>query len=337
MEYLRKIYNEVCLPAQFAYIDRPVLNALPLPRRLQRAVGSFWSAADVVRMSGDRPVVHVNASLYPSTVLRDAPVVAAAVFCGFPVFLQVHGGRLSNLTRGTLPGRVWHWMCARAVGIGVYPGSQWKEFERAGFEHKMHRMHNLVPSTDHTAPLEDPPHFLFLGRVVEEKGAADALDAFLRLREEGHDDIQMTIAGDGTLVGALRERVRASAHADAVSIPGFVRDESLNQVRRRANVFVLPSRHQEGFPLSFLECAERGMACIVTTNSAIPDVFESGKEFQPVDLEEPEGLYRQMKRMVTDPDHRERIGRAGQAAVRTCCTIEAAADRFEILYCELSK
>jgi glycosyltransferase involved in cell wall biosynthesis len=142
----------------------------------------------------------------------------------------------------------------------------------------------------------------------------------------------MTIAGEGDLVDSLREKVRSSPHSDAVSVTGFLEGEALEHVRRRANIFVLPSRHQEGFPFAFLESAERGMACIVTTDSAIGEVFEPGKEFQPVNLDRPDDLYNQMKRMVAEPAHRERIGERGYEAVQECCTIEAAVGRFRSLY-----
>jgi len=320
------------------YIDYPVVDSLPLPNILKRALGSVVSACAILGSTdSSNEVLHVNTSLYPTTVLRDLPPVFAATIRGTPIFLQVHGGRLANLGSGSIPYFVWHWMCRRATCLGIYPGPQWRECQQAGYAEKMIRMYNLVPASNHTAPLSDrPAHFLFLGRVVRKKGVREALNSFLRLREEGYNDIQMTIAGEGSMVEELREQLSNSAHAEAVSIPGFLEREDLEKVRRCANIFVLPSRHQEGFPFSFLECAERGMACIVTENSAIPDVFERGKEFEAVDLSKPDALYEKMKRMVIDVDHRERIGRAGQAAVRSCCTIEAAADRFQELYTELT-
>ncbi len=333
LRYLRRICDAATLPARFIYVDQPILNRLPLPRIAKRALGSLIAALKVLGLRGaESPVVHVNASLYPSTVLRDLPVVVAVALRGHPILLQVHGGRLANLTPGAIPWRAWHWMCRRATCLGIYPGPQWEEFEEAGYGRRMCRMYNLVPSTDHRADLAAPPHFLFLGRVVEEKGVEEALQAALRLRDEGHDELRMTIVGEGDLVQPLRKKVRSSSHAEAVSVTGFLEGDELEHVRRRANIFVLPSRHQEGFPLSFLECAERGMACIATTNSAIPDVFEPGKEFQPVDLDQPNDLYNQMRRMVTDPAYRERIGGGGYEAVQECCTIEAAVSRFRSLY-----
>ncbi|WP_263810703.1 glycosyltransferase family 4 protein [Salinibacter pepae] len=338
LRYLRRICDAAALPARFIYVDQPIPNRLPLPRILKRALGSLIAAFKVLGTRGEvAPVVHVNASLYPSTVLRDLPVVIAAALRGCPILLQVHGGRLANLTPGKIPWRAWHWMCRRATCLGIHPGPQWEEFKNAGYERRMRRMYNLVPSTDHRADLAAAPHFLFLGRVVEEKGVREALRVALRLRDEGHDEVRMTIAGEGDLVEQLRKKIRSSPHSEAVSVTGFLEGDALEYVRRQANIFVLPSRHQEGFPFAFLESAERGMACITTTDSAIADVFEPEEEFQPVDINQPSDLYDQMKRMVTDPTHRERIGTGGYEAVQECCTIEAAANRFENLYLKLAK
>jgi glycosyltransferase involved in cell wall biosynthesis len=77
------------------------------------------------------------------------------------------------------------------------------------------------------------------------------------------------------------------------------------------------------------------MACIVTTQSAIPEVFEAGTEFQPVHAGDTDDLYRQMKRMVDHPDWRARMGAAAREAVTACCTIEGATDRFRQIYASL--
>lgn len=334
IEYLEEICRTADLRSRSLYIDRAAVERLPIPAVVKRGIGSCACALNVLGSSSlGSVVVHVNTSLYPTTVLRDWPIVAASAARGFQVFLQVHGGRLVNLDPGSISHRVWHWMCRRATALGIHPGPQLREFLAEGYGHKLHEMYNVVPETEGTAQLRNSTaHFLHLGRLTEDKGVMQVLENVLRLRNEGHRDVEMTIAGDGPLLQEIRGRVAASRHTAAISVEGFVDGQELERVRRRANVFVLASRHQEGFPFSFLECAERGMACVVTKNSAIPEVFEPGVEFEPVDLSDPTDLYLGMRRMVVDVDYRERIGLAAQEAVRSCCTIPAAGNRFRVLY-----
>lgn len=338
MRYLQQICSLSGIQANFLYIDHAFIDRLILPRVIKRAIGSLWCSVLLVLSRDDQTILHVNASLYPTTILRDAPIVAAAAICGVPIFFQVHGGRLANLDKGTFTHWLAHWMLRKATRLGIHPGPQWEEFVQAGYEMKAIPMHNAVPSTPYSAAVDEKgAHFLFLGRVVEEKGVRDILEAVLRLRSEGYDKVALTIAGNGPLLEEVRLTAQASKYSDSIHIEGFIQGNALDEVLNRANIFVLPSRHQEGFPFSFLECAERGMACIVTENSAIPEVFAAGEDFQPVDIADANSLYLQMKRLAVDIEYRSSLGRSIAAAVRSCCTIEAAAGRFRRLYASLSQ
>lgn len=338
MRYLKKICSLSGIQADFLYIDRAFIDRLPLPRVIKRAIGSIWCSTLLVLSRSDQAILHVNASLYPTTILRDAPVVAGAAIRGTPIFFQIHGGRLANLDRGTVSHWLGHWMLRKADRLGIHPGPQWEEFTQAGYEVKSIPMYNAVPSTPYFAAVDEKgAHFLFLGRIVEEKGVRDILEVVLRLRSEGYDEVALTIAGDGPLLEEVRRIVRASKYSDSIYIEGFVQGSALDEVLNRANIFVLPSRHQEGFPFSFLECAERGMACIVTENSAIPEVFTAGEDFQPVDIADTNSLYLQMKRLTVDIEYRSSLGRSIAGAVGSCCTVEAAAGRFRRLYTFLSQ
>lgn len=336
MQYLGRIAEEAGLQNHSLYIDNERVDRLPVPVLMKRGLGAVQCALQILQLpEGEgNGVVHVNTSLYPTTMIRDAPVVLAAHHRGLPILLQAHGGRLENIESSALSRRVGHWMFRAVDRIGVFPGPQYREFEQAGYGEKLSKMYNIVPQTQATVDDEGIPHFLFLGRLAPEKGSGLTLQAFLRLMEKGHK-AHLTIAGDGKLLGKLRDIAHSSGYSSAIDIVGYVTDDELKAVLERANIFVLPSRHQEGFPLSFLECAERGMACLVTRNSAIPEVFEEGVEFEPVDLLDADNLYRRMKKMTDDIEHRVALGKSVQKAVRTCCTIEAATDRFERLYANL--
>ena len=338
IRYLSQIYREAAVDTLPLYIDIKRIDALPIPSLLKRGIGALECALQLLRRyrTGDRVVVHVNTSLYRTTGLRDLPIVAAAKIRGFPVLLQVHGGRLSNVASNPFAHRIWKWIFDRSDILGIHPGPQWREFEKKGYESKLQAMYNAVPSTPYKASLQrDTAHFLFLGRLTEEKGVDKLLNVVLRLRNEGCANVELTIAGTGPLVDKLRSLAGMSPHSHAIDIPGFVEGDAFDKVLNRANVFVLPSRHQEGFPFSFLECAERGMACLITKNSAIPEVFQEGVEFEPIDLNEPDDLYQKMKRAAEDVRHRAALGTAVQQAVRECCTIEAAAQRFKNIYRDL--
>lgn len=339
MRYLSDICSLAHLRQHSLFVDNRLVDKLPLPAVLKRASGSAIAALKLLSLGQARVVVHVNTSLYPSTMIRDLPIMVAARLRGFPVLLQVHGGRLSNLRRGSAPFRVARWMFHTASTLGIHPGPQWREFEEAGYRDKMRRMHNAVPRSLRAGPADpSTAHLIFLGRLTESKGIRELVDVVLRLCSEGHLNLRLTVAGDGPLLAELKERIATSPWSDNVEITGFLSGSALQEALDEASCFVLPSRHQEGFPFSFLECGERGMACLVTRDSAIAELFEPGIDFLPLDLDRGgvDHLYHQVGRLVSDADLRARLGRTLQTKIRASFTLEALSQSYRDLYDQIS-
>ena len=337
MRYVRSFSQRLSLPVTLYYVDVFSPGSSKWLRPVKLALGVLWCALRLLfkDTGGRSQLVHVNTSLYPGTIYRDIAFMAAARLRGFRLFIQVHGGRLSNLD--TTPVRRWLWRQSFhwADGLGVHAGPQWNEFTAHGYGAKMHQMLNMVPASGKTANVgSEAVRFLSLGRVVPEKGVHEILSCFTRLQNEGFENISLTIAGSGSSVTTLRREI-TEANLQDVTVTGFVSGAALQQVMDEATVFLLPSRHQEGFPFSFLECAERGMVCIVTKNSAIPEVFVEGKEFLAIRAESEADLHARMKMLVEDVDLRQQLGQAVQSAVNRLCTIDAGGKRFLILYRDL--
>jgi glycosyltransferase involved in cell wall biosynthesis len=338
MRRLRRMAASTGLIARFVYTDWiGSRGALP-PKALRRLVGISTSClALLIRRRSVRDVVHVNTSLYARALLRDAPFLCVALLKGYPTLIQAHGGRLANLESRPFVRWIAHRFMAGATLIGVFPGPQWEEFEESGYGPKMRPMRNMVPGSGKTVYEHDrPPCFLFLGRLTHEKGAVETLNAFITLKNGSGKDMHLIIAGDGPLRDELVSRASESAHADDIEILGFVSGATLDAILDSANVLVLPSRHPEGFPLSFLECAERGIAPIVTRDSAVPQLFKEGVEFLGIRGDASDGeLVRKMALLARDPVLRRSLGAAARDAVQRGFTIEAVAPEYIKVYEDL--
>lgn len=334
MEYLRKITEAAGLESESVYIERDV-DLSPWGRKMAAMfVGVLLAVMRVVRLARRRRcILHINTSLYCRIAYRELPIVATSSLIGVPVFLQVHGGRLSNVRGTGVAAPVWTWILNSADRLGVHPGPQWREFVAAGYGDKMEEMYNAVPRSGEEATTEGTAaHYLFLGRLAREKGVLEILEAFEKVRSEVGRGPALTIAGEGALLEHVRDRVADSEYREEISVEGYVEGDELTEVMRRSNVFVLPSSHQEGFPFAFLEAGERGMACLASSASAIGEVFASGVEYLEVTKESSEELYSAMHSMAVNEELRVMLGQAIKEAVRKCCTIEGSSSRFRELY-----
>jgi glycosyltransferase involved in cell wall biosynthesis len=129
-------------------------------------------------------------------------------------------------------------------------------------------------------PRASLPHarFLFLGSWLERKGATELVAAWGRL-VAARPDVTLTLAGVGDGAGA-RAATRGLANVEVIEA---VDRAELPGLLAAHDVFVLPSWF-EGMPLSMLEAAAAGLACVVC------DVCGNLDVFRPVDPQRDGGI-----------------------------------------------
>lgn len=115
--------------------------------------------------------------------------------------------------------------------------------------------------------LKKDGYFLFLGRLVPEKGLGCLLKAFRKVETEK----KLLIAGGASDSSAyVRELKRLAKGDDRVVFAGFVQGQKLRELYSNAYLYVLPS-DLEGMPIGLLEAMSYGNCCVV---SDIPECVE---------------------------------------------------------------
>ncbi|PYS46346.1 MAG: hypothetical protein DMF68_19445 [Acidobacteria bacterium] len=174
-----------------------------------------------------------------------------------------------------------------------------------------------------------PRIVLTVGRLVYYKGFEYLIRAMKSV--EGH----LLIVGSGPLREALRREARDCGVTERVSILSDVTD--VVPYYHAADVFVLPSvARSEAFGIVQLEAMACGVP-IVNTNldSGVPFVSPdkvSGLTVPPADSE---SLSQAINTLLNNPSLRARLGRAGQARVRSEFNLSLMAERTLELYKEV--
>lgn len=194
---------------------------------------------------------------------------------------------------------------ARVDGADALPFYGWTaQYSAEGFP---------SPSAPSTSP-EDPLRLLFVGRVEENKGVFDLIDIArgLRHRQLGHAHI--TICGNGSALGALREAVAVSDVADMITIRGRLERTDLLQAYADSSLVIVPTRSDftEGMPLVCAEAmlALRPVLASKVTN-AVPVLGAAMLEAIPDD---PASYVTQIARFANDPALRAQLAEATIAA-----------------------
>jgi glycosyltransferase involved in cell wall biosynthesis len=157
----------------------------------------------------------------------------------------------------------------------------------------------------------DPPHLLYAGRLSEEKGVLELLEATAGL--------ERVVVGDGP----LRSRV-----PDAV---GFVPPAELGAYYERAAVVCVPSR-REGYGVVAREAMAWARPVVATAAGGLRDAVEDGVTGLLVPPRDPAALRAALERLLGDAPLRAELGANARRRAEEDYSWTAAADSLLAAY-----
>lgn len=177
---------------------------------------------------------------------------------------------------------------------------------------------------------------LTVGRMVSKKGYDVLIEALPTLLE-GNAAVHVVMAGDGD---RRQEWVEATeAWRDRVHFPGAVLRDTLPDLYRAADLFVLPAVHDrkgnvDGLPNVILEAMASGLPVVASGISGIPLAVGHGKEGLLVAERDPEDLSRSLSSLCANPERLRAQGRAARAKAEEELTWDVIASRYREGYRE---
>ncbi len=157
--------------------------------------------------------------------------------------------------------------------------------------------------------------FLFVGRIVRDKGVNELIEAFQRLHAE-HPSTQLVLVGnyERNLDPVSDETQRLIDTTDAIQTVGHKDGDDLPRAYAVADCFVMPS-YREGFPNTVLEAGAMGLPSIVTDINGSREIVENGKNGFVVPPRDAAALHDSMERMLTDDEARQRMAREARPMI----------------------
>ncbi len=158
--------------------------------------------------------------------------------------------------------------------------------------------------------LEKDGYFLFLGRIVPEKGLHYLIEAFSAIET----DKKLVIAGGSSQAMAYMDEIhKMAARDERIVMTDFVQGQILEELYANAYAFVLPS-DVEGMALTLLEAMSYGSCCLVSDIKENTEVVEDkALIFKKGDVSD---LRRQLVYLLDNP---EEVSRMGEKSVDFIC------------------
>lgn len=204
---------------------------------------------------------------------------------------------------------------------------------RLADHHGLARVEAVPPGVD-PAPLTpgsaSGSRLLCVASVTPRKGQAVLVEALAQVA-----DLQWSLRcvgpADGPYAARVRERIELTGLADRIQLMGPQHGEQLHATYAAADLLVLPS-HAETYGLVLTEALARGIPVLASDVGGVPEAVGTSPDGSSPGVLVPPGdaaaLGRELRRWLTEPEHRERLRSTAQARRPTLQTWADTAEQL---------
>lgn len=183
----------------------------------------------------------------------------------------------------------------KVLGYGNVMGVDMEKFNRASFSE--------IEKDDGIF------RFLFVGRIVRDKGINELVEAFSRLNEK-YPQTRLVLVGrhEEDIDPVDQNTMELIDSNPAIDACGPKYGEDLLKEYAKADCFVMPS-YREGFPNTPMEAGAMGLPNILTDINGSREIVVDGENGLIVPPRTVQPLFEAMERIVTDEDLRAKMER----------------------------
>jgi glycosyltransferase involved in cell wall biosynthesis len=326
------------------YIDAGLFNRIDCTYVTTHRPGSHWTKlslaltgwiqAAVRLLTLDAPLVHIHLSSRAS-FWRKSVVCVLARLARRPYLLHVHGSEFADFYQECPPAarRIVRAVLARATLVLALSEAWRATLQQISPRARLEVLPNAVPlpALDGSLrPVGRQPTLLFFGEIARHKGVFELAQAFARVAA-AFPGLQLVYAGTGRAVAETRELTARLGLGERAEFTGWLEAERKRAVLAGATIFVLPS-YVEGMPMALLEAMSWGLPVIATPVGGVPEIVTHEVDGLLVPPGDVEALAAAVARLMSEPQLRERLGRAARETVATRFSLDSAVERLLGIY-----
>jgi glycosyltransferase involved in cell wall biosynthesis len=290
-------------------------------------------------------IVHLNPSLDFKAILRDGIYLLISRLYRRKVIVFIHGWVESFEVKLRKYGLLLFRPVYNNADTFVVLSSEFRtKLAEMGIRKKTHTVTTIVgedfmEQTKHALNRQNNSEtercvtILFLSRIERDKGIYESIDAFRILRPK-MINLRLTVAGDGSELRSAKAYVKEN-QIDGISFAGWVEMEKKIQLFLQSDIYLFPTNHGEGIPLSVLEAMAAGLPVITRPMGGIRDFYEDEKMGILVGTRDPMDIAHALERLIADTPLRLRIGAYNHAYARNHFSASIGANRLKQIYQEV--
>jgi glycosyltransferase involved in cell wall biosynthesis len=267
-------------------------------------------------------------------------IIGKAVNC--KVLLHMHGGNFDQLYHGSP--RLIKAYTRRMLGLAdivISVSTEWKN--RLTKIIPANRIYPLVNCVDCQLIQPDPSwaatemvNILFMGRIGQNKGVFDLIDALHIIQSEGIFFHAQFVGGEEKAgdYQRLNQRIEQYELKNTCEILGSVEWGKALQLLKDASLFVLPS-YYEGLPMVILEALAAGLPVVATPVGGIPEVVRDEYNGYLVPVGDTQLLADRLANLVGDAGLRKIMGQRSREIAVKELNVGTYIEKLETLYSQI--
>ena len=256
----------------------------------------------------------------------------AARTVGTPVVFTAHGWAFADgvpvhrKILGVLAERVAARWTKQVITVSQYDRLLAQHY-KLKYDNNLHVIHNgiasIIGQTDggETSIIQ----LVMVARFTNQKDHAIVLQSLQRIDR----NVQICLVGDGPTRPMIERLAEQLGISDRVKFFGW-RDD-VHEVLANANIYVLAS-NWEGLPISLLEAMRAGLPIVASDVGGVREVIVDGETGFLVDRGDVVMLCDKLQQLVSDPELRNKMGKAGHKRYLEHFTVERMLDQTLQVY-----
>ncbi len=282
----------------------------------------------------DKNIVIYSHAGAGASLAREAFVLFIGKHLGVRTVLQLHALEIDDYLKSRLKYILFTCVVANADRLNVLL-PWWKtRLVNSGIAKPINVLPNPLPlEWELTAKKkiieknqDDIIQILSLSRVEPGKG----VDLVLETMPYLHQGFKLVIAGDGTLLVALKERAKELGVESRVEFTGWVNGAIKQKLFDEANIFCLPSSY-DSFGMGFLEAMANGLPIVALDWGPITDIVPDKKVGLLVQHKRPELIAEAIKKL-SDAKLRMNMGMEGKRWVLEKFSAKKVGEQLRVFF-----
>ncbi|WP_447986174.1 glycosyltransferase [Nitrospira sp. Nam74] len=173
------------------------------------------------------------------------------------------------------------------------------------------------------------PSVAVVANLRPEKGHLVLLEACRHLADR-FSTLKVFIVGNGPMKELIAQRISELKLTHCVEMTGELKN--VPAFFEVADIAVLPSLKNEGFPNSVMEAMAASLPVVATDTGGTGELVIDGITGYLVPAGDPEALQNRLEKLCADPELRKKMGKAGRQRIIERFTADGMVRRFESLY-----